>query len=255
MEEDKAYVGLLNKLKAMKFSGMAEAYRKQMENPNSSLLSFDERFSQLVNAEWILRYNKKFQRYLKQSGIKLTGASFDETLYDPSRKLDKNTIELLNTCQWIDEGKNLLITGMTGSGKSYYASALGIAALKQFKTVRYKKASRLLMELDAIRKSDDAQEIINQIEEYSKVDLLIIDDFGLMELDIEKCRDLFEILDGREGRRSTIVISQIPVKEWYDLFKESTYADACLDRLLYKAYRLNFCGDSLRTREVNDCTA
>ena len=96
---------------------------------------------------------------------------------------------------------------------------------------------------------DDKVKILNLVEQLSKVDLLIIDDFGLMELDIEKCRDLFEILDGREGRKSTIVISQLPVKEWYDLFKDSTYADACLDILLYKSYRLEFKGDSLRKND------
>lgn len=135
---------------------------------------------------------------------------------------------------------------MTGTGKSYYANALGVVALKQFKTVRYVKASKLLTELEAYHQMEDSVKLLSVIEQLSKVDMLIIDDFGLMELDIEKCRDIFEILDGREGRKSTVVISQLPVKEWYDLFKDSTYADACLDRLLYKAYRLEFKGDSLR---------
>ena len=95
---------------------------------------------------------------------------------------------------------------------------------------------------------DEPNKALKLIEEFSTVDLLIIDDFGLMELDINKCRDLFTILDGREGRKSTIVVSQLPVSEWYSLFKNSTYADACLDRLLHRAYRLNFQGESLRTK-------
>ena len=248
-EEEKLYEELYEKLKIMKFSGMAEELQKQLQDPNIQAKGFEERFNELVGAEWTLRYNKKFQRYLKQSGLKIPGASFDEKLYDPTRELNTILIEQLNTCNWINTGQNLLITGMTGTGKSYYANAIGIAALKQFKTVRYIKASKLLTELEACRQLDDNVKILNIIEDLSKVDLLIIDDFGLMELDIEKCRDLFEILDGREGRKSTIVISQLPVKEWYDLFKDSTYADACLDRLLYKAYRLEFKGESLRTNE------
>ena len=248
-EEEKLYEELYEKLKIMKFSGMAEELRKQGQNAESTTMNFEERFIELVNAEWNLRYNKKFQRYLKKSEIKIPGASFDEKLYDPERGLNITLIERLNSCEWIETGQNLLITGMTGTGKSFYANALGIAALKQFKTVRYKKASKLLTELDSYRQMDDKVKILNLIEQLSKVDLLIIDDFGLMELDIEKCRDLFEILDGREGRKSTIVISQLPVKEWYDLFKDSTYADACLDRLLYKSYRLEFKGDSLRKKD------
>lgn len=245
-DEQKLYKELYEKLKTMKFSGMAEEFRCQNEDPNIESITFEERFNLLVTAEWNLRYNKKFDRYLKKAHLKYPDASFDESLYHPSRGLNKVLIDELNTCKWVDEGKNVLITGMTGTGKSYYANALGIASLKQFKTVQYIKASKLLTELEALRQLDDKVKLLNTIEQLSKVDLLIVDDFGLMELDVEKCRDIFEILDGREGRKSTIVISQIPISEWYDLFKERTYADACLDRLLYKAFRLEFKGDSLR---------
>lgn len=246
--EKAIYADLYEKLKSMKFSGMAEELRKQLENPNSDLGSFIERFQKLVIAEWNLRYNKKFDRFLKQSNLPITSACFDEKLFEPSRGLDPFIIKQLNSCDWINEGRNLLITGMTGTGKSYYANAIGIAALKQFKSVKYYKASKLLLEFDSLRKIDDSKKMMDILESLCKVELLIIDDFGLMDLDVEKCRDIFEILDGRENRKSTIVISQIPVKDWYDLFKDSTYADACLDRLLYKAYRLEFKGKSLRIR-------
>ncbi len=243
------YMNCHEKLKKMKFSAMAEELRLQYEDPNADLLSFEERIKRLVEAEWKMRYDKKFARLLKQANLKITDASFDETLYDPKRKLDTVTIERLMDCNWIDEGRNLLITGLTGAGKSYFAHSMAIAALKQFKTVRYVRSEILLKEFDALRVLDEPDKTLKMIEEYSSVDLLIIDDFGLMELDINKCRDLFTILDGREGRRSTIVVSQIPVSEWYNLFKNSTYADACLDRLLHRAYRLNFQGESLRTRQ------
>lgn len=246
IEETEIYNDLHDKLKSMKFSGMAEELRKQMEDPNADLRPFQERFNDLVLAEWTLRYNKKFNRYLKRAHLKLTGASFDDRLYDPKRQLDTNTIERLVTCQWIEEGRNLLVTGMTGTGKTYFINAMGIAALKKFMTVRYYTAERLMMELNACQQLDDTVKLLDLVEEISGVDLLIIDDFGLMDLDIDKCRYLFQILDARESRKSTIVASQVPVKDWYDMFKESTYADACLDRLLYHAYRLEFKGDSLR---------
>lgn len=237
---------LLNKLKSMKFSGMAEELRKQIEDPNIDLLKFWERMERLINAEWQLRYNKKFQRYLKNAHLKYPGASFDDTLNDPSRGLDIDTIKRLQSLEWISEARNLMITGLTGAGKTYFTNALGVAALKQFRTVYYIKTSMLLKEMEAFEVTNDPVGLLKYMENKNKVDLLILDDFGLMELDVNKCRNLFEILDAREGRRSTIVISQLPVDQWYDLFKESTYADACLDRLLAKAYRLNFQGASMR---------
>ena len=116
-EEQAIYMDLYEKLKSMKFSGMAEELRLQLENPNSDLESFQDRFEKLVTAEWNLRYNKKFERYLKKAKLKIPGATFDEKLYDTDRQLDIPTIEKLNTCIWIDEGRNLVVTGMTGTGK------------------------------------------------------------------------------------------------------------------------------------------
>ena len=246
-EEQILYMDLYEKLKSMKFSGMAEELRIQLENPNSDLESFQNRFKKLVTAEWNLRYNKKFERYLKKAKLKIPGATFDEKLYVSDRQLDiPKTKKILYTCSWIDEGRNLVVTGMTGTGKTYYVNALAVAALKQFKEVRYYSASKLLLELSAHEQVDDSLKFLGIMENIAQVDLLIIDDFGLMNLDVEKCRHLFEILDSREGRKSTVLVSQIPVKEWYDLFKDCTYADACLDRVLCKAYRLEFKGESLR---------
>ena len=133
----------------MKFSDMAEELRLQLENPNSDLESFQDCFEKLVTAKWNLRYNKKFQLYLKKAKLKIPGATFDEKHYNSNRQLDIPTIEKLNTCIWIDEGRNLVVTGMTGTGKTYYVNALAVAALKQFKEVRYYSASKLLLELSA----------------------------------------------------------------------------------------------------------
>ncbi|MBR3350858.1 MAG: IS21-like element helper ATPase IstB [Erysipelotrichaceae bacterium] len=231
------------KLKQMKLSGMAEAIERQSGNPNIDLVSFEERIADIINSEWDMRYTKKFNRYLRKAQLRYPEADFDETIYDTARSLDTETIERLIDCHWIDEGRNLLITGNAGTGKTYLANALCICALKKFKTVRYGKSNTIIYELE---KADLENRHLEYVSYLAKTDLLILDDFGLMDLDPDKCRNLFEIIDAREARRSTVVISQLPVKAWYDLFKDNTYADSCMDRLVHKAYRLEFHGKNMR---------
>ena len=231
------------KLKQMKMSGMADEYMKQSKDPNQELRSFDERFTEIVEFEHSLRYNKKYERFLKRATLKYPAADFDKSIYDPDRLLDTDTIERLATCDWIAEGKNLIITGATGAGKSYIASALCVSALHQFKTVKYIRANTLMNELEQARIKSTFLDYINTM---AKFDLLVIDDFGLMELDLDKCRDLFEVIETRESRRSMIIVSQLPVKSWYQLFADNTYADACVDRIVHKAFRLEFKGRNMR---------
>lgn len=236
---------LCERLRSLKMSGMADAFEAQMMDPNADLSPFMERFSAIVNNEWQIRYNKKFNRMLKKAHLRYPDADLDETVYDPARKLDTAAIERLATCHWIDEGKNLLITGMTSSGKTYLSNALCISALRQMKTVLYIRANMLLLELEQARLKSTYLEYVTDL---FRLDLLAIDDFGLMEFDLDKCRDLFNVIDSREGRKSTIIISQFPVKSWFDLFKEHTYADACLARITDKrhSYRLEMNGISMR---------
>lgn len=230
-------------LKKMKLSGMADELNKQTENPNIDLIPFDQRISKIVEAEWDTRYNNKLARYLKKARLRYPDASLDESIYEPDRELDTNAIEGLLDCAWIEKGRNLIITGKCGGGKSYFSNVLAINALRQFKTVRYTKARELIQLLE---KADLENRYIEELKILSTVDLLIMDDFGLMTLDFEKCRYLFEIIDSREGRKSIIVVSQLPVNAWYSLFQDNTYADACLDRLVDKAYRLEFNGKNMR---------
>ena len=237
---------LCNKLKSMRFSGMAEELEAVLADPNSELLSFRERITKIIDAEWDLRYNKKLNRFIKKATLKYPGADFDDSIYDPERMLDIRVIEELSKCEWIDHGKNLIITGKTSSGKSYLANALCISALRQFKTVKYIKASQLINELSKAEKLDNYQEVLNQ---YAAYDLLAVDDFGLMNLDINKCRNLFEVFDSRDPHKSILVISQIPVASWYDMFQDHTYAEACLARLLSGAYRLEMNGKNMRNME------
>lgn len=231
------------RLRQMRLSGMAEAFEEQLINPNAGLVGFDERFECVVNHEWELRFNKKFSRFLKKATLKYPQADLDETIYEPDRLLDTATIERLTTCHWIEEGRNLIITGATGAGKSYLANALCISALRQFKSAKYIRANTLMNELERARLKSEYLDYVNQLAGF---DLLIIDDFGLMEMDLDKCRDLFEVIDSRESRKSTMFVSQLPVKAWYELFADSTYADACLDRMVHKAYRLELNGRNMR---------
>ncbi len=236
---------ICERLRSLRMSGMADAYEKQMSDPNIDLVPFNERFTRIVNREWELRNDKKFNRLLKKAHLRYPEADLDETIYDPARKLDTDTIEGLSSCHWVDEGKNILITGMTSSGKTYLANALCISALHQFKTVRYIRTNTLMLELEQARLKNTYLDVLAAL---TKLDVLAIDDFGLMDLDIDKCRDLFEVIDGREGRKSTVIISQFPVSAWFDIFKDRTYADACLARITDKrhSYRLEMNGISMR---------
>ena len=175
--------------------------------------------------------------------MKYPDADLDSALYEPDRMLDTRTIELLAKGNWIDEPKNLLITGSAGAGKTHIANALGIAALHQMRTVKYIRANYLLQECEKARSTGSYYDYMNKMSGH---DLLIIDDFGLMELDMDKCRDLFEIIETRDCRKSTMIVSQLPVVKWWDLFKDNTYADACLSRMTSKAYRLECNGRDMR---------
>lgn len=195
---------LCEKLRSMRMSGMAAEYEKQLEDPNADLVPFEKRFTRIVDNEWNLRYEKKFARFLKKAKLRYPDASFDETLYDPARQLDTATVESLATCKWIEEGRNLLITGMTSSGKTYLSNALCVAALHRFMSVRYIRANHLMLELE---KAQLKGTYLDYLTEVMKLDLLVIDDFGLMELDLDKCRTLFDVIDGRDSRKSTVIHS------------------------------------------------
>jgi DNA replication protein DnaC len=230
----------------MRFSGMAESLEEVFADPNEDLLPFKDKIQRIVDAEWNLRYSKKLNRFIKKATLKYPAADLDDTIYDAERQLDVRIIEELSKCEWIEEGKNLVITGKTSSGKSYLANALSICALRQFKTVRYVKASYLINELSRAEKLDTYQDTLNQFASY---DLLVVDDFGLMNMEVNKCRNLFEVFDSRDPHKSILVISQFPVSSWYDMFQDHTYAEACLARLLSGAYRLEMNGKNMRNME------
>lgn len=169
--------------------------------------------------------------------MKNPAADLDRSIYEPNRQLNTHVIELLAKGDWIDEPNNLLMTGGAGAGKTYIACALCITALHQMHSVKYIRANYLLQETEHARRAGEYYDYSNRMAAY---DLLVIDDFGLMDLNVDKCRDLFENIESRDCRKATVIISQIPVANWYQLFGDNTYADACLSRMTSKAYRLEF---------------
>ena len=213
------------------------------------VISKEELLEKLWNdAEWQARADKRFNRLMKEAHLRYPAADLDETIYRPERQLDTQTIERLSTCHWIEEGKNLIVTGSSASGKTYLINAFCVTAMKQSKSVKYIKANTLMSEMEQARIKSTNLDYLNKL---TKLDLLVIDDFGLMDLDLDKCRDLFEVLDTRDGRKSTVVISQFPVSTWFDMFADNTYADACLTRITDKhhTYRLEMNGINMRETE------
>ena len=239
---------LMDRLYKLRMSGMAEALERQLIDPNNGLESFEDRFSDIVNFEWAQRENKKFNRLLKQATLKYPAADLDSSIYEPERQLNTHVIELLAKCDWLDEPNNLLMTDGAGAGKTHIACALCITAMHQMRSAKYIRANYLLQEAEHARADSTYYEYSNRMSSY---DLLVIDDFGLMDLDMAKCRDLFEIIESRDCRKATIIISQLPVGKWYQLFGDNTYADACLSRMTSKAYRLDFPGRDRRIKNNN----
>ncbi|MCB9530073.1 MAG: ATP-binding protein [Myxococcales bacterium] len=238
-----------DKLVALRLRGMAHGYQEQLTDPDIASLDFDTRFALLVEAEALHRDNRQLARLLKEAKLRLPHACVEELECNPARGLDLALVRELMTGRWITEHRNVLITGATGTGKTYTACALGQHACRQGRRVSYRRLSRLLEELMQARALGG---VARALDRYARVEVLIIDDWGLTALDDSGRRDLLELLDDRYGRRSTVITSQLPTKTWHDYLGEPTVADAILDRLVHNAYKIALKGGSMRTREVAD---
>ena len=233
----------LDKLNSMKLRAMEQEYRRQSELPASAALSFDERLAMIVDAQWLAKLNNRLQRLLREADLRDPSASLEDINFDSKRNLNKATIGSLADCAWIKEGRNLIITGATGTGKTYLISAFGNAACRKSLKVRSYKVNRLLTDLMIGRGDGSYNKLLHDLK---KPDLLILDDFGMAPLDHSACRDLLEVIDDRHGRKSIAVSAQLPVANWYSVFEDATIADAVLDRVIYNAYRIELKGPSLR---------
>jgi len=232
----------LNKLNELRLIGMAKAYAEQEETKDIAQLSFEQRFGLLVDREMTERENRRLVSRLRAAKLR-QNASVEDIDLRSQRGLDKHLLPQLGACQWVKDHHNVLLTGPTGIGKSYIACALANSACRQGYKSLYQRLPRLFEELGIAKGDGRYSKLLTNI---SKTDLLVLDDFGLSKLTEEQCRDLLEIMEDRHGLKSTIVTSQLPVKNWHDVMQDPTLADAILDRLVHNAYKIELTGESMR---------
>jgi DNA replication protein DnaC len=224
----------LEKLSSLKLTGMLEALEQQMQSKEIKDLSFEERLAMLLDAQ------DSYQRNLRQS------ACIEDVDFKHQRCLDKGQLLDLASGRWIQEHNNVLISGSTGIGKTYLACALAQMCCREGRRALYLRLPRLLQEL-AIARADGRY--IRLLASWARMDLLVIDDFGLSTLSSESTRDLLEVLDDRYNISSTLVSSQLPVDDWHKTMEDPTLADAVLDRLIHNAYKIELEGESIRKKK------
>ncbi len=232
-----------DKLMALKLYAMAAAWEEQQQSTEAHKLTVEERLGMLVDAEWLHRENKRLARTLKEAKLKLSQACMEDIDYAARRELDKPTMRQLATCRWVHEHHNVLITGATGTGKTFVACALAQAACRKGYRAIYRRASRLTDELTLARADGSYARLLAR---FARIDVLVIDDWGLTPLREQERCDLYEIMEDRHSLRSTIMTSQLPPSKWHDHVGEPTMADAILDRLLSNAHRIVLKGPSRR---------
>jgi len=221
---------------------MAAALEEQRGMPDLDDLAFEDRLALLLEREKTDRADRRFQRLLGQAKLRLHAVPEDLD-FRKARALDRSLVLRLLSCEWIRQGQSLLITGATGSGKSYLACALGHQACRHGLSVRYFRLSRLVGDLTLARADGSYAKLLQRL---ARAQLLIVDDWGLAALDDLGRRDLLEVLDDRYGRRATLVTSQIPVEHWHEIVGDATFGDAILDRLLHNTHRITLKGGSMR---------
>jgi len=235
----------LEQLYTLRLTAMAEEYRRQQETPAMDTLDFDTRFGMITDAEWLSRNNQQTKRRIKEAGLRISTACFKDLDYQPTRKLSQAYVARLSDFAWVRDAKNIVITGPTGTGKSYLACAFGAEACRQGLRVKYYRVNNLLAELCAAYNDGRLTKFLKSLH---KADILILDDWGLSNLNALQGRVLHEVFEFRINEKSCILAAQLPVSKWHELFVDSTIADAVLDRLVYSSYRLELQGPSMRRR-------
>jgi DNA replication protein DnaC len=233
----------MDRLAALRLHGLLEAWQQQQRQADMATLGFDERFALLVEAEWLYRENQRLTRALKEAKLKLSHACVEDIDYPARRELDRAQIRQLASCRWVQEHHNILITGATGTGKTFVACAFAQKACRSGYRAVYRRASRLFDELTLARADGTYARVLQRL---ARIDVLIIDDWALAGVSEQERQDLLEILEDRHGVRSTIVTSQLPVPKWHAHIGDPTLADAICDRLLHNAHRLVLKGPSRR---------
>lgn len=234
---------LLDRLGQLKLPAMAQAFEEQLADPEIDELSFEERLGLLVDRESTERASRRLTLRLRHARLRYPQAVPEDLDLRSKRGLDRAEILKLKTCDWIDQRLNLLVTGATGTGKSFLACALAHQACREGHTVLYRRTAELFRELKVARGDGSLGRVLQRIQ---RTHLLVLDDWALHPFGDSERRDLYEILEERFDLRSTMVTSQLPVDDWHDALGDPTLADAILDRLVHNAYRITLKGPSQR---------
>ena len=235
---------ILTKMRQMRLQGMAKAFALTHESGKNEKFTPDEMVTHLVESEWDERYNRKLDRTVQAARFRYK-ASIEQISYEDNR-MDKNQVLRLADCEFIKRSENVIITGSTGVGKSFVASAIGYQACSLGYRVLYQHSSKLFGRMK-IAKADGSY--IKELAKIERQHILLIDDFGLQPLDAQSRSVLMEIIEDRHGKSSTIITSQIPISKWHEIIGEQTIADAILDRIVHSAHRIEMKGDSLRKKK------
>lgn len=232
----------IEKLYTMKLNGMAEAFTEQLAMPDLNDLSFEERFSLLVDRQWTYKENRRMTRLLKNAKLK-ENACIEDLDFRTPRGLDKSVILSLMNGDWIRKAQNIIISGPTGVGKTYLASALANSACRNTFTALYKRSPRFYQEIAIARADGTYPKLMKKL---IKTKVLILDDFCITPMGDTERRDLLEVVEDRNGIASTIIATQVPIENWFDYIGDPTLADAILDRLIHNAHKIHFKGESMR---------
>jgi DNA replication protein DnaC len=233
----------VEKLRSLRLDAMVPAWQEHRKNAEVRSLDFDERFGSLVEALWLDRENKRLKRNLREAKLRMPNARTEDIDSGGRREIDRATVRHLATCTWVADHRDVVITGATGTGKTFVACALAQQACRHGYRARYRRATRLYDELRLARADGTYTRLLAQ---WAWIDVLVVDDWGLAPLRDEERRDLLEVLDDRHGLRSTIITSQLPPADWHLCIGEPTVADAICDRVPHRDVRLALKGPSRR---------
>lgn len=236
----------IDKMNALKLTAMRQAFEQQLAQPATHDLPFEERLALLLDRELLARENRRLTRLLQLAKLRIPGACIEDLDYRHPRGLQRSQMAQLAGCQWLAQHHNLVLTGPTGTGKTYIACALAQQACRQGFSVRYFRVPRLLQHLAIAHGDGSYPRLMKQL---AATELLILDDWAISPLTKAHRTDLMELIEDRHGLKSTLIASQLPVEHWHDYLGEPTLADAILDRLLHNAHRLPMQGASMRISE------
>ena len=236
----------LEKLHTLRLHGIAKALEEQRLNTAAQSLGFNERFGMLVDAEYQMREDKRVRKLVKRGKFR-TSACPEDIDYRAPRSLNRDLVVLLLSCDWIRQSRNVFITGPTGVGKSWIAEALANQAARKGFTVRCERVSRLVEDMEIAHSDGSIRKLRDNL---AKNQLLILDDWGLVPLTHRGCLDLKEIIEDRYDCGATLITSQLPINKWHEYIGEGSLADAILDRLIHRAYRMELQGGTMRKQLV-----